>query len=69
MTAGEIYWVEFPTRPDHTQAGRRPAIVFQSAVASSALPTVMLVPLTTQTVSLRFPGTVLIEPDAHNNLR
>lgn len=32
------------------------------------LPTVLLVPLTTQQDALRFQGTVLIEPDAQNNL-
>lgn len=33
------------------------------------LPTVLLVPLTTQLDALRFPGTVLIEPDSDNGLR
>ncbi len=29
MNAGEIFWVEFPTRGGRAQAGRRPAIVVQ----------------------------------------
>ncbi|MCY7348908.1 MAG: type II toxin-antitoxin system PemK/MazF family toxin [Pyrinomonadaceae bacterium] len=34
----------------------------------TTLPTVLLVPLTTQQDALRFQGTVLIEPDSQNNL-
>jgi hypothetical protein len=33
------------------------------------LPTVLLVPLTSQQDALRFSGTVLVEPDADNGLR
>ncbi len=33
------------------------------------LPTVLVVPLTTQTEALRSPGTVLVEPDRSNGLR
>ncbi len=69
MNVGDVYWVEFPPRGGHAQAGRRPAIVLQSASRTAGLPTVLLVPLTTQLDALRFPGTVLIEADAQNGLR
>jgi mRNA-degrading endonuclease toxin of MazEF toxin-antitoxin module len=69
MTVGEIFWVDLPARGGHTQAGRRPAIVAQSGAVSDALPTVILIPLTTQLDALRFPGTVLVQPDAENRLR
>jgi len=60
--------VEFPGGAGRAQAGRRPAIVVQSEDAAASLPTVLMVPLTTQQDALRFPGTVLIEPDRRNGL-
>lgn len=69
MKPGEICWVEFPVRGGHAQAGRRPAIVSQSASATVQLPTVLFVPLTTQMDALRFPGTALVETTPENGLR
>jgi len=69
MNAGDVVWVDFPPRAGRAQAGRRPAIIAQTAVASDRLPTVLLVPLTTQQDALRFPGTALVEPDGSNGLR
>lgn len=66
MTLGEVWWVEFPARGGHAQAGRRPAIVVQR---EKNLPTVLLIPLTSQLDALRFPGTGLIEPDVESGLR
>jgi mRNA-degrading endonuclease toxin of MazEF toxin-antitoxin module len=66
MNVGEIFWVEFPARGGRAQAGRRPAIVVQK---EKSLPTVLLIPLTTQQDALRFPATILIESDKQNNLR
>jgi mRNA-degrading endonuclease toxin of MazEF toxin-antitoxin module len=68
MSVGEVHWVEFPARGGHAQAGRRPAIVVQGRAASLSLPTVLLVPLTSQLDALRFPGTVLVEADTQNGL-
>ncbi len=68
MNPGDIYWVEFPTRGGRAQAGRRPAVVMQSAAATAQLPTVLLLPLTTQMDALRFPGTTLIEVTSANGL-
>jgi len=67
MSPGDIVWVEFPAGEGRAQAGRRPAIVLQTAALN--LPTTLLVPLSSQLSALRFPGTVLIEPDATNGLR
>ena len=66
MTVGEIRWVEMPARGGHAQAGRRPAVVVQS---TTALPTTLVVHLTSQLDALRFAGTVLVEADSQNGLR
>lgn len=65
MKIGEIYWTKLASRGGREQAGRRPSIVVQK---DDSLPTVLLVPLTTQQDALRFNGTALIEPDSQNNL-
>ena len=69
MKPGDIYWVEFPVRGGYAQAGRRPAIVFQSASATAQLPAVLFMLLTTQKDALRFPGTALVETTPENGLR
>lgn len=66
MPVGEVLWVEMPARGVHAQAGRRPAVVVQSA---TGLPTTLIVPLTSQLDALRFAGTVLVEADSQNGLR
>lgn|GEM_PF-5799360 len=66
MIVGDLYWVELPARGGRAQAGRRPAIILQTI---STLPTTLLVPLTSQLDALRFPGTILVEPDRENALR
>jgi mRNA-degrading endonuclease toxin of MazEF toxin-antitoxin module len=58
--------VEFPARGGHAQAGHRPGIIVQ---AEENLPTILLIPLTSQLDALRFPGTELVEPDVGNGLR
>lgn len=69
MNVGDLAWVDFPPGAGRAQAGRRPAIIAQTATASERLPTVLLIPLTTQQDALRFPGTALVEPDRSNGLR
>ncbi len=69
MKPGDLFWVEFPSGAGRAQSGRRPAILVQSAKLSAKLPTVLLIPLTTQQDALRFSGTVLIEPNSANGLR
>ena len=67
MSRGDVVWVEFPAGEGRAQSGRRPAVILQDA--AHHLPTTLVVPLSTQLAALRFPGTVLIEPDAGNGLR
>jgi mRNA-degrading endonuclease toxin of MazEF toxin-antitoxin module len=69
MNVGDVVWVDFPSGAGRAQAGRRPAIIAQAAPVLAALPTVLLIPLTSQHDALRFPGTVLVEPEAANGLR
>ncbi|MCC7290494.1 MAG: type II toxin-antitoxin system PemK/MazF family toxin [Phycisphaerales bacterium] len=69
MNVGDLYWVEFPQGAGRALAGRRPAAVVQTAEATLRLSTHPMVPLTSQLDVLRFPGTVLIEPDRASNLR
>lgn len=69
MSAGEVRWVELLPKGGHAQAGRRPAVVVQDDKASARLPTVLIVPLTSQLDALRFPATVLVEADSENGLR
>src|ERR1700683_4240392 len=69
MTVGELYWGEFSAGAGRAQSGRRPGVIAPGAESSGPLPTVLVVPLTTQQDALRFPGTVLIETTASNGLK
>lgn len=69
MQQGDIFWIDFPGGAGRAQAGRRPAVMLQGATASARLPTTLVVPLTSKQDALRFPGTVLIEPDENNGLK
>jgi mRNA-degrading endonuclease toxin of MazEF toxin-antitoxin module len=69
VTSGDLFWVEFPPGAGRAQSGRRPAIVVQASASSAKLPTILLVPLTTQLDALRFPGTVIVDPATQNGLR
>ena len=68
MKVGEIFWFDLASRGGREQAGRRPAIVMQNEKASAVLSTVLVVPLTTQQAALRFPGTLIVDPDENNGL-
>lgn len=69
MKVGDIHWVELPPVNGHEQTGRRPAIIFQDDAFAGSLPVVLAIPLTTSTATLRFPGTLLLQPSADNGLR
>jgi mRNA-degrading endonuclease toxin of MazEF toxin-antitoxin module len=69
MKQGDIVWIAFPGGAGRAQAGRRPAVVLQNDDTSKQVFTVLVIPLTTQQDALRFPGTILIEPDGENGLR
>ncbi len=64
---GEIYLVEIPLLDGHEQAGFRPALIIQSSDIEK-IPTVVIIPFTSQLKAKDFPFTVLIEPDSLNNL-
>src|SRR5262249_60723892 len=69
VTVGDIHGIELPPGTGHEQSGRRPAIIVQDASYAGTLPVVFAVPLTTAAATLRFPGTLLIQPDPDNALR
>lgn len=68
VNIGDIYTVEIPPSDGHEQAGTRPAIVVQAPQFENQLPTVLIVPLTSQLAAQAFPGTFLIHPDSENGL-
>ena len=68
MDIGDIYTVEIPPSDGREQAGSRPAIIVQAPQFENQLPTVLMVPLTSQLAAQAFPGTFLIHPDSENGL-
>ena len=68
MTVGDIHWIELPPSTGHEQSGRRPAIIVQDEASVGILPVVLTVPLTTASSTLRFPGTLRIQPATENGL-
>jgi len=69
MKYGDVLWVDLPDRGGREQRGRRPAIIWQDLEAFSNLPTVLIIPLTAQMDTLRFAGTLPIQPSPENGLR
>jgi len=69
MIAGDIHWVELPIIGGREQAGRRPAIVLQEDGYAAALPTTVVVLLTSAIGALRFAGTQLIKATQASGLR
>jgi mRNA interferase MazF len=69
VTVGDIHWVELPATNGHKQGGRRPAVIVQDEAFGGQLPVVLAVPLTTASSTLRFAGTLLIQPTEENGLR
>ncbi len=68
MIFGDIYLVEIPASGGHEQQGVRPAIIVQTAENIDRVPTVLIVPFTTQIKAANFPFTFVVEPDSTNNL-
>ena len=68
MDIGDIYTIEIPPSNGHEQAGKRPAIIVQAPKFEKQLPTVLIVPLTSQLAAQAFPGTFLIQSDTLNGL-
>ena len=71
MARGEILSVDLPVpvyRGGHEQLGCRPAIVVQTDVADTNLPTTIIVPFTSNISALHFPHTLRIDPSPQNGL-
>ena len=68
LAQGDIYWVAFPTSEGREQAGRRPALIIQAEPFNQSLPTVWVIPITSNLRAASFAGTIRIEPDEHNGL-
>jgi mRNA interferase MazF len=68
MKRGDVWRVNLPSARGHTQAGIRPAVIVQEDKATTALPTVLVVPFTGTIAATRFPGTVPVQPDGKNGL-
>ena len=69
MSVGDIHWVELPNIGGREQSGRRPAIVMQDDAYASALPTTVVVPLSSAIGALRFAGTQRIKATQASGLR
>ena len=68
MKRGEVWRVRLPAVSGHTQAGMRPAVIVQDEQVTVSLPTLLVIPLTGTQAATRFPGTLLVQPDAQNGL-
>jgi mRNA interferase MazF len=69
VTLGAVHWIELPASVGHEQSGRRPGVIVQDDAYAAKLPVVFTIPLTTATSTLRFAGTVLVQPSDENGLR
>lgn len=65
---GDLYWVDLPDRAGREQRGRRPAIIWQDTISFGALPTLLIIPLTSRLDASRFLATLRIEPTPVNGL-
>ena len=52
----------------HEQVGLGSAIVVQTDITDSRLPTTVIVPMTAKLTALRFPHTIQIDPSSQNGL-
>ena len=68
MNCGDVFWVNLPDRGGREQRGRRPVIIFQDMASFGSLPTVLVIPLTSSSNSLRFSATLRIDPTPNNGL-
>ncbi len=68
MLRGEVWRVRLPAAAGHAQSGERPALVVQHGSFTASLPTVLVVPFTSNSAAARFAGTVRVDPDAFNGL-
>ncbi|MBI4567091.1 MAG: type II toxin-antitoxin system PemK/MazF family toxin [Planctomycetes bacterium] len=67
VSQGDTVWISFPPQSGAEQAGRRPGLVVQADTAGH-IPTVLVVPITSNQRALRFPGTLAVPPTSENGL-
>ena len=67
MKYADLFWVTLPDRGGREQRGRRPAVIWQDTDIFK-LPTVLIIPFSTQLDALRFGGTTLVHPNPTNGL-
>ena len=65
MKKGDICIVDLSLGSGHEQYGERPAILISDTKTNIAV----VIPLTTNLSSLKFPHTLVISPDKLNNLK
>ena len=70
MIFGDIYLVEIPASvtEGREQQGLRPAIIVQTSDNTDKIPTILIIPFTTQIKASKFPFTFTVSPDSINNL-
>lgn len=68
MKPGEICWAELPFLDGREQSGRRPCVILQDDGYAAKLPTVLLIPVTSNKTAFRFAGSVKITASANNGL-
>jgi mRNA-degrading endonuclease toxin of MazEF toxin-antitoxin module len=68
LKLGDVHWVELPDRGGREQRGRRPAVIWQDAESFPLLPTMLVIPLSSQQGAMRFGGTYLVQPSVANGL-
>lgn len=70
MQRGDIVLVRLPDSNEsgHEQTGKRPALVVHNDATSGNLSLIMIVPVTSNQKTKRFPHTILVEPSAENGL-
>lgn len=69
MSVGDIFWVELPEAGGREQQGRRPAILMQDERYAAALPTSIVIPLSSAKAALRFPGTSVVRATPLSGLK
>lgn len=68
MRRGEVWRARLPDNSGHAQAGERPVVIVQINQVTRSLSTVLAIPFTSKQAALRYPSTILIEPDDINGL-
>jgi mRNA interferase MazF len=68
VNLGDIWWMTPPPAFGHVQQGRRPGIVWQDRAAFPNVPTVLMIPLTSQQAALRYGAGLLVHPSKRNGL-